>query len=55
MIKMIKDLRKEGYIAHDTAVILSDLEISENALNISKKINKKEAIKGFLEEFGILH
>ena len=55
MIKMIKDLRKEGYIAYDTAVILSDLEISENTLNISKKINKKEAIKGFLEEFGILH
>lgn len=55
MIKMIKDLRKEGYIAYDTAVILSDLEISENSLNISKKINKKETIKGFLEEFGTLH
>ena len=55
MIKMIKDLRKEGYIDYDAAVILSDLEISENTLNISKKINKKETIKGFLEEFGILH
>ena len=55
MIKIIKDLRKEGYIAYDTAIILSDLEISENALIISKKINKKETIKGFLEEFRILH
>ena len=34
MIKMIKDLRKEGYIAYDTAVILSDLEISENSVSI---------------------
>ncbi len=51
MIKIIKDLRKEGHIADNTAVILSDLEISENTLIILKKINKKETIKGFFEEF----
>ena len=49
MIKIIKELRKEGYIKDDVAVILSDLEISENTFAISKKINKKETIKGFLE------
>ena len=48
-IKIIKELRKEGYIKDDVAVILSDLEISENTFAISKKINKKETIKGFLE------
>ena len=53
MIKMIKDLRKEGHIVDNTAVILSNLEISENTLKISKKINKKETVKGFLEEFRI--
>ena len=53
MIKIIRELRKEGYITEDTAVILSDLEISENTVNIAKKINKKETIKGFVEEFGM--
>ena len=52
MIKIIKELRKEGYITDDTAVILSDLEISENALNVAKKINKKETIKYFVKKFG---
>lgn len=41
MIKIIKELRKEGYILDETAVILSDLEISDNTLDIAKKINKK--------------
>ena len=45
MTKIIKELRKEGYISDDTAVILSDLEISEKTLEIAKKINKKETIK----------
>ena len=53
MIKIIKELRKEGYISDNTAVILSDLEISDNTLEIAKKINKKETIKGFFEEFGV--
>ena len=53
MIKIIRELRKEGHITDDTAVILSNLEISENTLNIAKKINKKETIKGFAEEFGM--
>ena len=53
MIKIIKELRKEGYITDDTAVILSDLEISENTINVAKKMNKKETIKGFVEEFGM--
>jgi hypothetical protein len=53
MIKIIKELRKEGYITDDTAVILSDLEISENTLNVAKKINKKETIKDFVEKFGM--
>lgn len=53
MIKIIRELRKEGHITDDTAVILSNLEISENTLNIAKKINKKETIKGFTEEFGM--
>ena len=52
MIKVIRELRKEGYIIDDTAVILSELEISENTLNIAKKINKKEVIKDFVEKFG---
>ena len=51
MIKIIKELRKEGCIADDVAVILSDLEISDNTLNIAKKINKKDTIKGLFEEF----
>lgn len=51
MIKIIKELRKEGYITDNTAVILSNLEISDSTLEIVKKINKKETIKGFLEEF----
>ncbi len=54
MIKIIKELRKEGYISDNAAVILSDLEISDNTLEIAKKTNKKEIIKGFFEEFGIL-
>ena len=54
MIKIIKELRKEGYITDDTAVILSDLEISDNTLEIAKKINNKETIKGFFEEFKML-
>jgi hypothetical protein len=53
MIKVIRELRKEGYITDDTAVILSDLEISEKTLSIAKKINKKETIKGFVDEFGM--
>ena len=53
MIKIIKELRKEGYITDDTAVILSDLEISENTLQVAKKINKKETIKDFVEKFGM--
>jgi len=53
MIKIIRELRKEGHITDDTAVILSNLEISENTLNMAKKINKKETIKGFAEEFGM--
>ena len=54
MIKIIKELRKEGYITYDNAVILSALEISNNTLDIAKKINKKSIIEGFFEEFGIL-
>ena len=54
MIKIIKELRKEGHIADDIAVILSDLEISDNTLEIAKKMNKKETIKGFFEEFKML-
>ena len=54
MIKIIKELRKEGYIHDNTAVILSDLEISDNTLEIAKKTNKKETIKGFFEEFKML-
>ena len=54
MIKIIKELRKEGRITDNTAVILSDLEISENTLDIAKKINKKEVIRGLFEEFDIL-
>ena len=53
MIKIIKELRKDRYIPDNTAVILSDLEISDNTLEIAKKINKKETIKGFFEEFGV--
>lgn len=51
MIKIIKELRKEGYILDNTAVILSGLEISENALTLAKKINNKEIIKGFVAEY----
>lgn len=51
MIQMIKELRKEGMITDDTAVILSDLEISNHTLDIAKKMNNKKTIKGFLEEF----
>ena len=51
MIKIVKELRKEGYISDDTAVIISDLEISDNTLEIAKKINKKETIQGFFEAF----
>ena len=46
-----KCLRNEGYLSNDTAVILSNLEISCEALDIAKKINPKETIKGLLEEF----
>lgn len=51
MIKIIKELRKEGYITDDTAVILSNLEISDKTLEIVKKINNKETIKCFFEVF----
>ena len=51
MIKIVKELRKEGYISDDTAVIISALEISDNTLEIAKKINKKETIQGFFEAF----
>lgn len=51
MIKIIKELRKEGYISDETAVILSDLEISYKTLEIAKKINKAEAIKEFIDSF----
>ena len=47
MIKIINELRKEGYISDETAVILSGLEISEATMSIAKKINKKDIIKGF--------
>ena len=52
MTKIIKELRKEGYISDDTAVILSDLEISEKTFEIAKKINKKEAIKNMASALG---
>ncbi len=52
MIKIIKELRDLGYINDGTAVILSSLEISENTFSIAKKINSKDTIKGFFEEFG---
>ena len=48
MINIIKQLRKEGYISDNTAVILSDLEISDETISVAKKINKKETIIGFL-------
>lgn len=51
MIKIIKELRKEGYIADDIIVILSNLEISDKTLEIVKKINNKETIKCFFEVF----
>ena len=51
MVKIVKELRKEGYISDDIAVIVSDLEISDNTLEIAKKINKKETIQGFFEAF----
>ena len=51
MIKIIKELRKEGYLKDETAVIISTLEISNTTFDIAKKINKKEVIKGFLESF----
>ena len=51
MTKIIKDLRKEGYIDNSTAVVLSELEISDATLSVAKKINPKETIKGFLEQF----
>ena len=51
MIKIIKELRKEGYIADDITVILSNLEISDKTLEIVKKINNKETIKCFFEVF----
>ena len=51
MIKIIKELRKEGYIADDITVILSNLEISDKTLEIIKKINNKETIKCFFEVF----
>ena len=51
MIKIVKKLRKEGYILDETAVILSDLEISDNTLEIAQNINNKETIKGFLDYF----
>jgi hypothetical protein len=51
MVKIVKELRKEGYISDDIAVIVSDLEISDNTLAIAKKINKKETIQGFFEAF----
>ena len=51
MIKIIKKLRKEGYIADDITVILSNLEISDKTLEIVKKINNKETIKCFFEVF----
>ena len=43
-----------GELHDDIAVILSDLEISDNTLEIAKKMNKKETIKGFFEEFKML-
>ncbi|MDD4213038.1 MAG: hypothetical protein PHY42_06585 [Bacilli bacterium] len=51
MIKIIRELRKEGYITDDITVILSDLEIRDKTLEIAKKINNKETINGLLEEF----
>ena len=37
MNKIIEELRKEGYIADDITVILSNLEISDKTLEILKK------------------
>ena len=51
MIKIIKESRREGYIADDITVILSNLEISDKTLEIVKKINNKETIKCFFEVF----
>lgn len=51
MNKIIEELRKEGYIADDITVILSNLEISDKTLEILKKINNKETIKCFFEVF----
>ena len=45
------ELRKEGYIADDITVILSNLEISDKTLEKKKKINNKETIKCFFEVF----
>ena len=49
MIRIIKELRKEGLISEQTAVILSDLEVSEKTLEIAKKINNKDTVKGFFD------
>ncbi len=49
MIRIVKDLRKEGCIPADVAVIVSALEISDNTINIAKKINQKEIIRGFCD------
>ena len=53
MIKIIKEIRKEGHVSDNLAIIISDLEVSENTIKIAKKINKKEVIKGFIDEYRI--
>ena len=48
MVKIINDLRKEGHISENTAVVLSDLEIGENTLRILKRINPPTLIQGMI-------
>lgn len=48
MVKIIKKLRKENYIADNCVIILSALEISDMTIKIAKKINDKQQILDFL-------
>lgn len=51
MIKIIKELRTKGYINENTAVIISALEISKSTFDIAKKINPKNVIDPFIQNF----
>ena len=53
MIRIVKELRKEGYIAPETAVVLSGLEISEETFAIAQKINSKETAGKMANAFGV--